>query len=58
MIKKSVKIVKRSKFGAVDGFVYVVAAANGHTIAQMDIYGKGGLAHAQLIKNAINKMLA
>lgn len=57
MITKPVKIAKWPHKQMVDGYEYVVVAANGHGIATMCKKGLSGLADASLIKAAINLKL-
>ena len=57
MLTQPVKIAKWEDAKLVDGYEYVVVAANGHGIATMCKKGLAGLPDASLIKAAINLKL-
>ena len=56
MRTKPVKIARWPDKHMVDGFEYVVVAANGHGIAVMCKKGISGLDDALAIHNALNKV--
>ena len=58
MLKKKVSIQKMDKKGAVDGFVYIICAANNHRIATVSTYGRGGKPMAEQIRDAINESIS
>ena len=58
MITKPVKIVKwHTDEKYLDGFAYVVTAANGHGLAEMCQKGEAGRKNAEMIRDAINETL-
>lgn len=56
-LTKPVTIDKRQEFGLVDGFEYVICAANGHTIATVDQKGESGRKMARYIADSINERI-
>ena len=57
MITQPVKITKWENETYVDGFEYVVTAANGLGLFKMCQKGEGGLKNAEMIRDAINEHL-
>ena len=57
MITQPVKLEKWKNESYVDGFVYVITAANGHALFEMSQKGEAGLKNAEMIRDAINEHL-